>query len=454
MIQPIPIPRLATAVSQLRRVAWSLTGCLALLSGALADDPESNFQVGMERVLFELEDAPRISAETLLAALVRSGPQALAELQEELADYALEGSALEGTVLDRSKARAIARALDEIPEWVSEHVNPITELSRQDILHLKLGLEILETAPGSDGCSRAARLASPKSKEQRPHRAAVKALEQTLSARLRAHPNEALSLEEHVTDGHPGLVQSIVRAAGRAPSTETLDFLLWVLSEKPELDLLILAELGRVTITSGSQPTIELERRVDSFLSSTRSALRREAALVAGRLELFNSVPRLIGLLSDENGGVADNALWALERITNERLGLGPERWSRWHRRELAWWSLEARTAFEALRSSDPTEISRGLRQLSGHNHFRHAISEEIALVLNCEEGFLVAQACAALCALRSPVALEPLRQALLHDSKSAPLAAWEALKALTGRDLPPNPEAWAQAEVRPHNSR
>lgn len=433
------------APSRSRALCVGLTLAVMLVGRAPAEEEVEPPVRGLERVVFELEASDSISAESLSSALIAAGPRALEELEA-----ALEGSPTATTVtpqysLTPAQLAACERALAALPRWVDQQVDPTRDASRFDVLRVQLALEVLEGAEQSYTCGVALSVASPSGRSEPTNQVVVKSLEQTLSTRLLARPRDARELEELMPRVHPGLRSAIIRAVGDAPSTEAADFLAKVLNDDPSMDLMVLAQLGRVVAVTREPCDPSVEARVTLHLNSTNPSLRREACLVAGKLELFDCTGQLIDLLSDEDAGVRGNALWALERVTGKRMKAEPERWHRWHKSELHWWNLEASAAFGDLRTGEPHEVAAAIRELSGHRQFRHQITEELVLVLLQDEDHLVVQACAALLALRSGLAVPALRQALASESDVVRDGAWKALRGITGRlDLPADPAAWA----------
>ena len=141
---------------------------------------------------------------------------------------------------------------------------------------------------------------------------------------------------------------------------------------------------------------------------------------------------------------VRANAEWSLRKLTGRKDEPDVERWRRWYAAETSWWQADAAGAFEALRDGSPFEVGNALRDLSRHRLSRHESAEEILPVLERGEAHLVAQACATLGALGSGLAKPGLREVLEHEDPTPRAAAWEALKAITGRtDLPADPAAW-----------
>jgi HEAT repeat protein len=427
------------ALALLRACALGLvlsTPCFAEASTSHESAPQP---YGLERVLLELEATPQITADQLLDALIVAGPRALPELRAALdaGDESLSTPAREQYV----------RGLEALPSLVAKLVDPTREVSRLDAARTTLALDVLREEQPDGACLQALALVTPDALGAAPSSGLLRTFERTLSALLAEHPAELRALDELPEGTHPSLRLSIVRAVGAAPSREAATFLSDVMDADASLDLMVLAELGRVLEAIDEPCDPWVEQRILGHLDSQEVALRREACMTAGRVELFEAVPRLIELFEDQDAGVRESATWGLERITGKRMKAEPERWRAWHQAELEWWAHDASEAFASLRGGEPHEVAAAIRALSGHRHFRHQISEELCALLDREEGSLPAQACAALGALGSRRAIPRLIAALGDRSPGTVEAAHAALERITGRlDLPSDPAAWVAA--------
>lgn len=376
------------------------------------------------------------SAAHLLEALIASGPTAVGDLRDLLEET-------EGPWTPAQKV-LIERSLAALPGWVIEHSDPSTQASARDLAGVRIALELVAELEDEGALRVAVDLATP-STGNTPHALVLRLFQDTVRQRLVRTPREARALDDLLEEAHPRLVTAMIRAAGKAPSGETAAFLTRRLEEDSSFDLMLLAELGRITAALEVPCDPAVEFRVGLHLGSTDAALRREAALAAGRLALSELTPDLIELLGDGDPGVRANAAWALERLTGRSDPPDLARWRRWFASESDWWRTDAAQAFQHLREGSPYEVGAALRELAGHRLYRHESSEEITQVLSRDEPELVAQACAVLGTLRSGLAKEELIELLAHPEERLRMAAWQALKAITGReDLPLDPEAWA----------
>ncbi|MFT7668566.1 MAG: HEAT repeat protein [Planctomycetota bacterium] len=406
-------------------------------------DSEKITRYGFSRVVDELGASSSVTSEALLHALLVGGPLALPELNDALESDA-EKFLAEDQELHPNWRSTYQLALDTLPQWVDRYVEPSAEISRADQLSLEIALRVLESSKADNALDQAIALITPKDHQVTSGQQSQKLLERTIAFRLANNPSEASQLRETIKVTPTELLPTIVRAIGKAPSAEATKLLTHLLHAYPDLDLLILAELGRVFEVTREAFDITVEMRVGLHIVSPKVALRREACLLAGRLELLHMIPQLIELLTDKDGGVCANAYWSLKRVTGKKLKAEPDRWSNWYDAEESWWNDDAQAAFSQLSNARPFEVSQGIRALSGHRLYRHEIAAELLVLLDHEKPSIVAQSCAALGVLRSGSAVPELRGVLSHEVEKTRDAAWQALKLITGRDdLPPESSAW-----------
>lgn len=119
--------------------------------------------------------------------------------------------------------------------------------------------------------------------------------------------------------------------------------------------------------------------------AATPCEVRRKACLVLGRLEDADAIPELIELVGDEDGGLASDARWALERITGEHLAADPELWSEW------WNGAGPETRARLRRPRVPACVERRARRALDAM-LERGVEESLARA-RIEEGFGVGEA-------------------------------------------------------------
>jgi hypothetical protein len=91
------------------------------------------------------------------------------------------------------------------------------------------------------------------------------------------------------------------------------------------------------------------------------------AALVtAARLDDFDAIPSMIECLRATHAGVRSNALWALRKLTDLKLGERPAAWTDWFTLETQWWEIESARAFARLSNGTKAEKVARCRRSRG----------------------------------------------------------------------------------------
>jgi HEAT repeat protein len=219
-----------------------------------------------------------------------------------------------------------------------------------------------------------------------------------------------------------------------------------LLGVQPELDLLLLAELGRCA--SGQAPPFDsaVGSRVRGFLHAPSVELVREAAQACGRLEDAEALPELVELLGHENRGVRRNAHWSLRKITGVSFAEDPRAWGAWLLSEERWWDERAPELLLGLGDPDLAHALAAVQELARRRAPRHPLAREMVRALAHEEREVRRLACVALGQFRSRTAVPDLLAALEDPEADVRMAALRALRSITGLDLPGERAAWAKA--------
>jgi HEAT repeat protein len=110
----------------------------------------------------------------------------------------------------------------------------------------------------------------------------------------------------------------------------------------------------------------------------------------------------------------------------------------------MRWWEEEAEALLVRIERGHGAEFTRAAREAMEHRLFRDRIAEAFAQALrrsNLEE---VRLSCRALELLGSSTAVRGLVECLQSDSPAVREAAWQALRAITGDDLPMESDSWS----------
>lgn len=234
----------------------------------------------------------------------------------------------------------------------------------------------------------------------------------------------------------------VVRAVGGAGDRTGLPWLARQLKE-PDLASVALQEIGRLArVSSGNEQ--ELRKRVRTFLRSRDSGLQRQAMRAAVALRDTAAIPDLIEITMRADGGGQRMAFSALRKLTGQRLPDRAGAWETWYEREQSWMQDEAPAALERLASGEDAEVVAAVHALSCRGLARDHFAVELAHLLRDHPSATVrGQVCLGLQRLGSTAALSELVHALDDEDPAVRAHAYKVLSSLTGRSLPPDPEAW-----------
>ena len=220
------------------------------------------------------------------------------------------------------------------------------------------------------------------------------------------------------------------------------------------LDIVTLAGIGQIGQRTRHPLDARIAERVREFLDADDPQLVREAALACGNLEDYAALETLIERLEHEDEAVKLVAHWALCKITGLSFGACPAPWAEWLRAEMEWFETDAPPLIEALEESDPARVAAALSALSVRRYRRDHFAAAIAGVLEHDDPAIRTLGCQALRQLGSTAGVRPLIEALEDDDERVGRHAWLALKALTGKNIPQDPDAWRAADQSDHGAR
>jgi len=211
----------------------------------------------------------------------------------------------------------------------------------------------------------------------------------------------------------------------------------------PELDLAVLDALAQLGARYPWRVADEIAPRLRQQLGGQDATLRAASARALGLLRDAQSAPGLIDSLGDTDPTVARAALWALRESSGQtRLTTRPE-WQHWLEGELAWWKGEGNALLAKLDPEHAAELAGTLRALLRHPMGRDQVAAALAGVLGELEAPAKVLACGALSQLGARRAVPALVELLFEADAEVRAAAWQALRALTGEELPAEPQLW-----------
>lgn len=354
-------------------------------------------------------------------------PQRLSEIQENVILLALER-------LDRSRIGAFVGARLAPTE---ERPEPSADERRAAVAFLgAVGKandfpELFRLVAAPEGAALAADMES-----------AFRRAARTVMQHDRRSAEQLISLRRQLPEG---LLTSLILATGEAREVHGLRFLSEVAYWHEELIQLVMAQV-RLLGPSGD-PAIDdaLRSRLRPYLDPAQPGPCRAAVLALTALKDRDAIAPMIALLTCDSSGIAEGALWGLRQITGLKLS-SPESWSRWFQAEQVWLLRRRPAEFSRLQSNDPGEAADALRVIWTHPLAHDELRTALPELLSSRWPAIRALACRTLADLKATAAVPRLVLALEDRTPEVASCAYSALKALTGLDLPQDPELWREA--------
>lgn len=241
-------------------------------------------------------------------------------------------------------------------------------------------------------------------------------------------------------------LRSVARATALAGRGCGVEFLWLLRGRSPALDREVVAALAALTPRTLGELGPQRCAWLRELLCGADARGREAAAAALGCVADADSAPQLLAALADPEAAVARSARGALEALAGNRGPREERAFETWLAGERAWEQEERPRLLEQLRAEDTARALEAASELARHPLFRHESSRAIAAELARTDADFVQGACAALVALRSAVAVDALVELLAVDDPGLQQYAQEALRALTGRRLPPDADAWRAA--------
>ena len=272
------------------------------------------------------------------------------------------------------------------------------------------------------------------------------AFERAATRMLARDPETYEQLLRHAPNARPELLPSLLFAAGAARDPRGLAFVQQVLDRQPDLARIAISQVRLIGPSLSVQRNEELLRRVRPYLRPEEKETCQAAALALAELGDAESIPALLELLEHDSAGIRENALWALQRATGMSFPLDARIWTEWYEGELAWLADEAPGLIQQLSASDTSKVAEALKALTRHRLHRHQLAQRIGDELPRVSDELRVLICKTLGRLESPYAIPALLDAAEDRHVPLSIAAFEALLAVTRRDLGRDADTWRAA--------
>lgn len=343
--------------------------------------------------------------------------------------------------------RMVLLTIDGVPKAAADYLQTEKLTSERMLDARRVALCILEIVGKTAGDAALALKIAGASETAPPAEPAdpslTSALERSLQKMIERDGGLLNTIKIWMEKGDPILNISLVAAVGAARSREGAAFLCNYLGKSPMLDMQLLQHIGKAP---GILPIALSDRdldRVRKYLDSRDPGMRREAALAVGRLDDTASIPQLLELMDDSNGGVQENAYWSTKKITGLRFRMDRKRWRQWFDGEQKWWSEAGERQLANLTNGENANITSAMNELGGHWLYRNEITEKLAPLLSSPRAEISNIAFAAVVSLASSRAVAVLVQLLESENDRLRAKAAEALTVITGEYLGDDPLAW-----------
>jgi HEAT repeat protein len=340
----------------------------------------------------------------------------------------------------RSLTRALGRMppRELLPQLEAETKGAASLAARLGALHV---LAELRSASGVDLTLRLAdALGSTRLKDPRIRPLVMRALTRSLDAEgesLRAVEEGLDSLEDDV-------LCVLAESLAESRRSEALDVLLAALGRDARVDVKALEAIAALCARIPWHFD-DPGARLRDYLESRDPRLRRAAAAAVGRLHDVESFSALIELLSDPDAGVRRAAVAALRQLARTTVPSDAEAWSLWYEARVERWERTRESLAARLDSADPSQIMALVQELSEEAFFRDEAALALGELLYERPPEVQVAACVGLRRLRSAHPVPHLIDSLREPAEEVRQAAWEALRQLTGEDLPADPAAWEE---------
>lgn len=430
--------------------------CLALSGALVASQPgparSSDRLEAVRAALVRRSDVERATEPELVARLTGLGPPVAPELFalvsgeriEEL--FSVPDGVPEPVFLcppDRIGALALEALAELPPAPVIEHLRT-REAARPERGVRVAEVRVLGALGSAQGLGLLLELAQAFEDElvSRPVR---DPLRESLVSILRSDPPAFGALEDRVPELGTEILHVVAEALEATGQAEGAELLEELLGRDPVLDRTALGALAGLESRYPWRLHLDVRAQVRPRLESHDPETRAVAAKALGQLRDDESLAALIACLGDEDLSVARVAHWALGEISGNSSCRGASEWNAWLEAELAWWKTEGARWREQLSAGDGTRMVEALRALEPHPFGRELLAEDLVALLPSLGPELQVLVTGTLARLGQRSVVPSLLDLLFQGDARVRRAAWEALRKLTGEELPLEPRLWEE---------
>ena len=260
-------------------------------------------------------------------------------------------------------------------------------------------------------------------------------LQQTLTTVLTTDARSFDRLRAVLKGKSRDVLIAVVFAVGAARNERGLPFLAEIMTWRDDLAVEALSQVRLIGRSSSPEVDAELSQLARVCLDPRAVTRCRAAIMALGVLEDQGAVPQLIELLEQDSGGIRDDVLWSLRRISGQQFPASRAAWTDWHEAEENWYEERWSRRVADLGSDDETEFTSAVQELAQHRLYRHEIAHALCPALERDKPEFRQLVCAALADLGSTVAVTALTAVLDDDDEQVVESARAALLKITGRD-------------------
>ncbi|MCP3917935.1 MAG: HEAT repeat domain-containing protein [bacterium] len=438
-----------TAQSLACAAALTVAPAFAFSAESLAQGGDGAFAVS--RVLMARENLRGRDVGRVTRKLTELGSDAVPDIFQVLVRGRMPIETTDGTTLLKSletwHRQALSDALTQVPiEVLRGFLAQLAEAEYQLSARVRAA-ELLQRVGRRRDAALLVQLTTPPEDQRRVPRELREAFEAALLAMADRDPALVGRLGMMFEDVHPSYLVSLVHCAGATESEEGFQQLASMLGGFPQLDSLVMIEMGRIGRGLPQPLDDHTLGRVREYLRHDDVRLVLEAIAAAKSLGDDGAIPDLVAHMRSADRNVRNRAYDALRALTGLRMGQDFTDWDEWLAAEFDWWSNEAPRQIRLVESTSGSKARRAALELARHRLFRRDLGPVLEECLGKRDTELVRIVCAGLGHYGTQSAIPKLAKLLSH---SEPLVQQEARRALTrivGEDLGAEPAAWSTGD-------
>jgi len=271
---------------------------------------------------------------------------------------------------------------------------------------------------------------------------AREALRNSVTTLLRRRPQAWPALGSAVGAVDLDAARTLLDALGRVRDPRGLKILLEAARANPKLAWKVASLVPACGSALQPETNRECLEWVRSELQNAQPSYVRTLFTAVGTLDDGEWVPTLTEYLEDPDSGVREGALAALRRISGLAYPGDPALWRNWYAIEARWHAEQRPKLVPRLSSIEVPVVLAAVREYSEHRTRRGELAEGLLKVLENRNPEVRSLVISVLARLGSPAACPALLGMLGDGDAKVSEAAWQALRTISGIELPRDPEA------------